>query len=134
MFWIILYTPLILSNQYGSCCFKYFIHRNNSESYSRGVLTEHQYEDDKKRRLTNLQICFIGWMYETMGNLITIVTPFLHDLDFQGVHYPDVVLMFVLIPFVHLMNDEGTKTVITDENWYQGVRHMLGIHNDKGPR
>ena len=36
-------------------------------------------------------------------------------------------MMFVLFPFLHLMNDEDTKTVITEENYYQGIRHMLGL-------
>ena len=26
------------------------------------------------------------------------------------------------------MNDEETKGIIAEENWYQGFRHMLGIH------
>ena len=114
--------------------FSIFFNRTNFESYSRGVLTEHQYEDGTKRRLTNLQICFMGWIYESTGNLFTIVTPFLHTLGLHGLHYPDAIMMFVLIPFAHLMNDEDTKTVITDENWYQGVRHMLGIYKDIGPQ
>ena len=99
----------------------------NHESYSRGVLSELQYEDGKKRRLTNLQICFMGWIFESTGNVITILAPSLNFI--HGLHYLDAIMMFVLIPFAHLMNDEDTKTVITEESWYQGFRHMLGIHN-----
>ena len=91
------------------------------------MLSEEQHQDGKKRRLTNIQICFMGWVYESTGNLFTIFTPFLHKLGMHRLHFPDAIMMFVLIPFLHLMNDEDTKTVITMENYYQGVRHMLGL-------
>ena len=34
----------------------------------------------------------------------------------------------ILIPFVHLLNEEETKTVITEENWYNGIKHALGLY------
>ena len=69
----------------------------------------------------------MGWVYESTGNVFTIITPELHRLGMHSVHYPDTIMMFVLFPLLHLMNDEDTKTVITDENYYQGLRHMLGL-------
>ena len=36
--------------------------------------------------------------------------------------------MYILIPFLHLLNDEETNGIITDENWYQGMRNLLGIY------
>ena len=41
--------------------------------------------------------------------------------------------MFVVIPFIHLLNDEDTKGIIANENWYQGLRHMLGIYIQVAP-
>ena len=43
-------------------------------------------------------------------------------------HLPDAIVMFVVIPFFHLMNDEDTKTIILNEGWYQAIRHMFGIY------
>ena len=31
------------------------------------------------------------------------------------------------------MNDEETKGIIAEENWYQGIRHMLGIYKRVTP-
>ena len=28
------------------------------------------------------------------------------------------------------MNDEETKGIIAEENWYQGIKHMLGLYKD----
>ena len=69
----------------------------------------------------------MAWVYESTGNICTIITPELHKLGMHGLHYPDAIMMFVLFPFLHLMNDEDTKTVITNENYYEGLRHMMGL-------
>ena len=37
-------------------------------------------------------------------------------------------IIFVAIPFAHLLNDEMTKGIISEESWYQGLRYMLGIY------
>ena len=103
------------------------MYRTNDESYKLGVLSEGQHKEGKRRRLTNIQICFMAWIYESTGNYVTIFTPLLHKLGMHGLHFPDAIMMFVLFPFLHLMNDEDTKTVITEENYYQGIRHMLGL-------
>ena len=34
--------------------------------------------------------------------------------------------MNVMIPLAYLMNDEEIKGIIAEENWYQGLRYMLG--------
>ena len=75
----------------------------------------------------------MSWLYESLGVISAFLTPYLHNLGFHNLHYPDVILMFVVIPFLHLMNQEDTKTIIAEENWYQGFRHMLGIHHQVAP-
>ena len=70
----------------------------------------------------------MSWLYEFIGVVVTLVTPYLRDYGLSYLYFPDVILMFVFIPCVHLMNDEDTKTVITEEGWIQGLKHMLGIH------
>ena len=107
--------------------------RSNDESFSRGAISETSYNFGKKRRLVSLKMCYMGWVYESLGVASAILTPFLHNLGFHNLHFPDVIVMFVVIPFVHLMNDEDTKAIIADQNWYQGLRHMLGVHNRVTP-
>ena len=41
--------------------------------------------------------------------------------------------MFLVIPFMHLTNDEDTKAILADEGWYQGLRNLLGIYNEVEP-
>ena len=73
-------------------------------------------------------MCFLGWAYELMASFSAFLTPVLQNLGVPNMHLPDAIVMFVVIPFVHLMNDEDTKTIVLNEGWYQGIRHMLGIY------
>ena len=77
--------------------------------------------------MISLKICFIGWLYEIAGGLFTLLTPAIRSFGVPNAYYPDAVLMFVIIPFTHLMNNEETKAIIFDENWYQGIMHALDI-------
>ena len=72
-------------------------------------------------------MCFMAWMYELIATISILLRPFLRKHGISTLHYLDAIIMFVVIPFVHLMNDEDTKHIILVENWYQGLRHMLGI-------
>ena len=36
--------------------------------------------------------------------------------------------MFVVIPGLHILNDEETKAIIFQEGWFEGVKLMLGIY------
>ena len=73
-------------------------------------------------------MCCMAWMYELIATLFLLFTQFEQNHGIPNMYYPDAIIMFVVIPFVHLMNDEETKIIILEENWYQGLRHMLGIH------
>ena len=76
----------------------------------------------------------MGWLYELISIGSALITPFLHYIGIPNPHFIDAIIMFLIIPFLHLMNDEDTKTIIFEENWYQGIRHMLGIYNEKVPQ
>ena len=74
------------------------------------------------------------WIYELIGTSFTILTPLLDQAGIQYVNYPDAILAFIIIPLIHLMNDEDTKTIITEErSWIQGLRYMLGIRHQVQP-
>ena len=81
--------------------------------------------------LISLQMCFFGWIYETFAQLSSWFAFALHDYGIPNSYMIDAILMFVVIPFIHLMNNEDTKEIISEENWYQGMKHMLGLHTKK---
>ena len=111
---------------------KYIIYfvilRSNEDSYSRGIYSEKGYERNKKRSLVSLKMCVISWLIELVGGIFAVSFVTLKNLGFQNVHYPDCIIMTIIIPIVHLMNDEVTKGIIAEEGWYQGIRDLLGIY------
>ena len=104
------------------------ISRSNEDSYSRGVTSEKSFERNKKRSLVSLKMCVISWLIELMGGVFAVSLVSLHNLGFHNLHYPDCIIMTLIIPLVHLMNDEVTKGIIAEEGWYQGIRDLLGIY------
>ena len=76
----------------------------------------------------------MAWLYELISVFSSALTPLLLKFRIPNVHFIDAIIMFLVIPFLHLMNDEDTKSIIYEESWYQGIRHMLGIYNEKVPQ
>ena len=101
--------------------------RDSKISLLNGVLSKETYAHDNTKRMISLKICFLGWLYEVIGGLFTLLTPKIKSMGASNVYLPDAILMFVIIPFVHLMNDEDTKIIIQNENWHQGVLYTLGV-------
>ena len=79
--------------------------------------------------MISLKICFMAWLYEFIAVVFTSLSPLLRDHGSQFLHYPDALVMFVIIPFIHLMNHEDIKTIIIEENWIQGMRYMMGTYS-----
>ena len=106
----------------------FVISRSNKDSFVRGIVSENNYMKDKKRSIISLEICCMSWLYEFLAILSALLTPMLHEYGVPNLHLFDAVIMSIVIPLTHLLNDEDTKQVILEENWYQGIRHLLGIH------
>ena len=102
------------------------LNRHADDSFVKGVLTEETYEDGKARTMVSLKICFLSWLYELLGTVATLLSPNLHSLGIRYYYYLDAIIMFLVIPFCHLMNDDSTKAIILQRGWYQGVKHMVG--------
>ena len=106
----------------------HYICRSNKKSLTRGVVSERMYKDDIKRSIISLEICCMSWLYEFLAVLSALLTPLLHEYGIPNLHMIDAIIMSIIIPFSHIMNDEDTKQVIFEENWYQGIRYLLGLH------
>ena len=74
-------------------------------------------------------MCFMGWLYEVLSTMFVLILPTLkqkYEIHNTYLTYP--VIMFVVIPGLHILNDEETKAVIFREGWFGGVKLMLGIY------
>ena len=113
---------------------KIYIFRDSDESFSRGVFSQRVYDNDGVRRLVSLKICFMGWLLEFVGAVMTLLTPFLRSRGFHNLYYPDAIVIFLLIPFLHVMNEEKIKEIVLSQGWIQGLRSILGKENYVHPR
>ena len=99
-----------------------------------GAISEDSFLRGEKRSLISLQMCFMGCIYEILAVVAALLSALLgsqiQEFNIPNIHFPDVILMFVVIPFIHLLNDEDTKSIIFDQGWIQGIKYVLGISKD----
>ena len=79
--------------------------------------------------MITLKIGFVGWLLELVGTAMTLLTPTLRNLGLSNLYYPDAIIMFVLIPLLHILNDDKTKGKIAENGWFAGLRLILGKTN-----
>ena len=82
--------------------------------------------------MVSMKISFVGWLLELVGTVMTLLTPTLHNIGLANLYYPDAVIMFVLIPFIHIINEDETKGIIAENGCIEGLRHIFGITNHDG--
>ena len=93
------------------------------------MYNDNLYHESEKRSIISLQMCFMSWLYEVLSTIFVLILPYLkqkHEIHNTYLTYP--VIMFVVIPCLHLLNDEDTKAIIFQEGWFGGVKLMLGIY------
>ena len=84
--------------------------------------------------MTSIGVCFLGWLLEVFLTVLVGLFALLKDLGLEkGLFYPyfeffQAFFRAIVIPFVHLINEEETKTVITEEKWYNGIKYALGLY------
>ena len=84
--------------------------------------------------MTSLSVCFLGWLLEVfltvLIGLFMLLKEFRFEKDFYYPYFEFFEAFFraIVIPFVHIINEEETKTVITEENWYNGIKYALGLY------
>ena len=108
-----------------------YTYRHADDSFVTGVLTAETYAYGKNRTMVSLKLCFMSWLYELFGTLVTVLSPTLHSMGIRYYYYVDAIIMFLVIPFCHLMNDDETKATIIERGWYQGVKYMAGFKDRK---
>ena len=75
-----------------------------------------------------MKMCLWGWIYDYFALFWNIFSTILRDnYNIPNIYMPDAILSFILIPFLHLMNDEETKLIIFSENWFEGMKYVLGM-------
>ena len=108
----------------------YLQFRSDKRQLEIGVYNNEQYHRSRKRSIISLQMCFLGFLIEIMDNIFIVIIESIlkYKYGFSNTYLCDVVLMFVMTPFLLFLNDEDTKEIIDQEGWIQGLKFMLEIY------
>ena len=110
-----------------------FYFRSNDEGYANGALSDEIYERGQKRKLVSLKVCMITWLIEVFSSLMFVAIPSLNSFGYRSFNHSDCIVTLIIIPALYIIDDEEDRGVIAEERWYQGFRHILGIHNQTIP-
>ena len=104
--------------------------RSDKQQLEIGVYNDEQYHQSRKRSIISLQMCFLGFLIEIMDNIFIVIIESIlkYKYGFSNTYLCDVVLMFVMTPFLLFLNDDDTKALIDQEGWIQGLKFMLEIY------
>ena len=104
--------------------------RSDKQQLEIGVYNDEQYHQSRKRSIISLQMCFLGFLIEIMDNIFIVIIESIlkYKYGFSNTYLCDVVLMFVMTPFLLFLNDDDTKEIIDQEGWIQGLKFMLEIY------
>ena len=99
-----------------------------------GAISEDNFVRGERRSLISLQMCFMSWLYELLAIVSALMSSYLgaqiQEFEIPNIHFPDVIIMFIVIPFIHLLNDEEIKGIIFEQGWIQGIKCVLGIYTE----
>ena len=110
-----------------------FQFRSDKQQLEIGVYNDEQYQQCRKKSIISLQMCFAAWLYEVLDLvfIITIGSTLKYKYGFTNTYFCDVVMMFVVIPFLQILNDDDTKDIIYQESWLHGLKFMFGMYTPR---
>ena len=69
-------------------------------------------------------MCFMGCIYEILAMVAALLSALLgsqiQEFNIPNIHFPDAIVMSIVIPFLHLLNQEITKGIIF-ERYYKAM-------------
>ena len=72
-------------------------------------------------------MCFLGWVIELSLTILIGIWLLLNLDPYPYFEFFNAITRAIVIPIVHVLNDEDAKTVITEESWHKGIRQALGM-------
>ena len=82
------------------------------------------------RRLVSMNVCGIGLFMEFVGGVFRMLNPVLRIIGVKYSFIPhllDAFMVFVVVPIIHLLNDEHTKTLLVKKDYYEALKTIFSF-------
>ena len=77
-------------------------------------------------------MCFMASAVEMLAMATAILSghlgAHLQELQVPNIHFPDAIVMSIVIPLLHLLNQEITKGIIFENGWCHGFRYIFNVY------
>ena len=54
----------------------------------------------------------------------------IQEFNIPNIHFPDAIVMSIVIPIIHLLNEESAKEMVFQSGWCQGLRYAIGRYTN----
>ena len=75
-------------------------------------------------------MCFVASAVEMFAMTTSVLSALLgaqiQEFNIPNIHFPDAIVMSIIIPIIHLLNEESAKEMVFQSGWCQGLRYVLG--------
>ena len=77
-----------------------------------------------------MKVCGIGLLMEFVGGFFRMLNPVLRIIGLKYSFIPhllDALMVFVVVPVIHLLNDENTKTFLVQKEYYKALKSIFSF-------
>lgn len=109
---------------------KYFS-RSDAESLFKEIISKERHDELATRRMVSMKVCGIGLFCDFAGGIFRMLSPTLRMIGMKYSFLPEVFdafMIFVMVPCFHLLNDEDTKTLLTQKKYYQAFKQICSLN------
>ena len=104
--------------------------RSDADSFRKGIINEQKLYRLETRRLVSMKVCGIGLLMEFIGGFFRMLNPVLRIIGLKYSFIPhllDALMVFVVVPVIHLLNDESTKTFLVQKEYYKALKSIFSF-------
>ena len=75
-------------------------------------------------------MCFVASAVEMFAMTTSVLSALLgaqiQEFNIPNIHFPDAIVMSIVIPIFYLLNEESAKEMVFQSGWCQGFRYAIG--------
>lgn len=79
-------------------------------------------------------MCFVASAVEMFAMTTSVLSALLgaqiQEFNIPNIHFPDAIVMSIVIPIIHLLNEESAKEMVFQSGWCQGLRYAIGRYTN----
>ena len=104
--------------------------RSDAENLFKRITSRKRHNELATRRMVSMNVCGIGLLCDFIGGIFRMLSPTLRMLGMNYSFLPeifDALMIFVVVPLAHLLNEEDTKTLLAEKKYNHAFKKVFSL-------